>query len=99
MNLTRAERESILTFNEQEPSASVYTHNAALIRKLDALAVSRPEECRRVRVCHDGQAAEYELPKGWIKVSPPRQLSEAQRQATQKALAAAQAKRNAQNHF
>lgn len=81
MNLTRAERESILTFNEQEPSASVFTHSAALIRRLDALAAARPEECRRVRVCHDGQAAEYELPKGWIKVSPPRYVSEDQKEA------------------
>ncbi len=81
MNLTRVERESILTFNEQDPSASVYTHSAALIRKLDTLAADRPEECRRVRVCLDGQAAEYELPKGWIKVSPPRYVSEDQKEA------------------
>ena len=35
MKLSKHERETIINFNEAEPTASVYTHNKALRRKLD----------------------------------------------------------------
>ena len=37
MYIPLEERETIITFNEKEPTASVYTMNGALIRKLDSL--------------------------------------------------------------
>ena len=89
MKLTRVEQETIITFNEEERTAGVYTHNAALRRKLDALAADRPEECRVERV-----GREYIVPKGWIKVKPPRVMSEKQRVA---ALAALHAPRGARS--
>ena len=38
MELTAYERETIINYNEGEPTASVYTHNRALRRTLDKLA-------------------------------------------------------------
>ena len=84
-HLTNYERETIINFNEGEDSASVYTHNKALRRKLEQLAQERPEECRLVKVSHGDQAVEYYIPKAWLKVRPTRQLSTAQRQALEKA--------------
>ena len=81
MNLTRYEQESIIDFNEQEVSASVYTHNRALRRKLEKLSASHPDDCKLIRTTHDGQAAEFQIPKRWIRISPPRQVSDAQREA------------------
>lgn len=75
--MSRIEQETIINFNEAEATASVYTYNRALRRKLEKLAEERPEECQVVR---KGQADDYVIPKGWIKIKPPRQLSEEQRE-------------------
>lgn len=47
MKQSRLEKETIITFNEQEKTAVIYTHNAALCRKLDKLADERPQEAKR----------------------------------------------------
>lgn len=85
MNLTNFERETIIGFNEAEDTASVYTHSRALRRKLDKLSAERPEDCKLFRTSHDGQAAEFYIPKKWIKISPPRKISAAQRETLEKA--------------
>ena len=46
MNLTRYEQETIINFNEEEKTASVYTHNGTMRRRLEQLAQERPEDCR-----------------------------------------------------
>ena len=69
-----------MNFNDGEDTASVYTHNRALRRKLDKLDADRPEDCKLHRVSHDNQAAEFYAPKKWVKISPPRQVSQAQRE-------------------
>lgn len=81
MNLSLYEQETIINFNEEEKTASVYTHNKALIRKLDKLAQERPEDCRRKRTSHDGKAVDFVVPKSWVKIKPPRVASEAQKAA------------------
>lgn len=80
MELTRYEQETIINYNEEERTASIYTHNRALRRKLDRLAQERPGDCRPGQVTHEGQAAEYIVPKAWIKVSPPRNLTPEQKE-------------------
>ena len=54
--------------------------------RLEQLAQERPEDCRLVKTCHDGQAVEYYIPKSWIKIRPPRVASEAQKAAAMAAL-------------
>lgn len=79
--LTRYEMETIINFNEGEDTASVYTHNKSLRRKLEKLAQERPKDCRLFKVSHRDQAVEYYIPKGWIRIYPPRQISDEQREA------------------
>lgn len=86
MRLSSVEKETIITFNEAETTADVYTHNKALKRQLDEYAEQRPEQCQRIGTSHAGQAAEYTIPKSWIKVKPPRIASEAQKAAARAAL-------------
>lgn len=88
MYIALEERETIIIFNEKEPTASVYTMNGALIRKLDSLTQSRPDDARRVKTYPDG-AQEYEVPKKWVKVNASRILSDAQREAALKSAVAA----------
>lgn len=83
MNIPKEERETIITYNEAEPVANVYTMNGALIRKLEGLVESRPGEARRVKTYPDG-AQEYEVPKKWVRVNASRILSGAQREAALK---------------
>lgn len=80
MNLPRLEQETIINYNEAEATANIYTHNGALIRKLDALADQRPEEAKRGRSFPDG-GREFTVPKRWVKVNASRILTEEQRAA------------------
>ena len=83
MNLTSYERETIINYNEGEPYASIYTHNAALRRRLDQLLKTRPDEIGVIRTCDN--FTEYVVPKKWIKVAPPRRTSdEAKERARQR---------------
>ncbi len=79
--LTNYERETIISYNEAEKTANVYTHNKSLRRKLEKLAAERPEECWLEKVSRFGEAVDYTVPKAWVKITPTRILSEEQRAA------------------
>lgn len=98
MRLALEERETIITYNELEKTASVYTHNRRLRHKLDTLTESHPDDCQLIREDHEGQAKEYQVPRKWIKVSPPRkarELTEDQRKINAERLAKAREARRA----
>ena len=79
MKLSNYEKETIFLSNESEQTASVFTYNAALKRQLGALCGSHPDQVRRT--ADNGYGGQtFELPKKWIKISPPRVLSPAQRE-------------------
>lgn len=80
-HLTNYERETIINFNEGEDTASVYTHNRALRRRLEKLAEERPGDCRLFKVSHGDQAVEYYIPKAWVRINPSRILSDEQKAA------------------
>ncbi len=76
--LSKLEQETIINFNAGESNASIEVPvNSALYRKLIKLG-QKPIQ-RRV---YEGKAAfaEFVVPKRWIKVTPPRKLTEKQRE-------------------
>ena len=77
--LSGVERETIVLFNEAESTASVYTFNAALQRQLLEQQRLHPEQ---VTVTYQGShgAVDFQIPKKWVKIVPPRVLSPAQRE-------------------
>ncbi len=77
------EKESIFLFNEADRTASVYTHNAALIRQLTGLCSSHPEQVRHIEDNGCGGLT-FELPKKWLRIVPPRVLSAAQKEVLEK---------------
>lgn len=82
ISLSRYEQETIITFNEEESTAQVYTFNRSLQSKLRKLSEERPEECRldpEDRKTDNGSAA-FIVPKCWIKVSPPRTVTRSEEQ-------------------
>lgn len=74
------EKETIINFNEDEATANVYTYNARLKRRLQDLSQQYPNE---VVENHSGNYTDYEVPKGRIRINPPRRaavLTEQQKQ-------------------
>lgn len=94
--MTRLEVATIIDFNEAEAEANVYTHNAALCRKLEALADQRPEEVKRGRVFKNG-GREYTIPKRWVKVNAGPILTEEERERRRERAKATRKAQLAQN--
>lgn len=87
--LTRYERETIINYNEAAAVAVVYTHNKGLRCKLEQWTQERPEDCRLEKVTRFGEAVDYFIPKSWVHIYPPRQISEEQRAAMAERMKAA----------
>ena len=86
MKLSLIEQETIFNFNEGEKTAGIYTFNRSLLKKLEALAKKYPDEVKLERTSWGGQAADYIIPKSWIKINPPRVMSEAEKELRRKIL-------------
>ena len=78
MILTKYEQETIILFNESESTAAVYTYNTRLQNTLNSLCQSHPEQATQTGDNGYGGLT-YSLPKKWVKIAPPRVLSEAQK--------------------
>ena len=78
MRLTKYEQETIILFNESESTAAVYTYNTGLQNTLNSLYQSHPEQVTQTGDNGYGGLT-YSLPKKWVKIAPPRVLSEAQK--------------------
>jgi hypothetical protein len=74
--LTRAETETILSFDDSGAEAVVYTCNTSMMKKLQTM-MENPE-------CHlwreDAFSQTYRIPKSWITIRPKRIVPEEQRQ-------------------
>lgn len=77
MALTKYEKETVINFNEEESTASIYTHNERLRNRLAEFA-AKSNDCCLVK--KDDGCDEYKVPKSWIKVSCPRQYTDEQRE-------------------
>lgn len=77
--LTRYEQETVINFNAGEPTATVYTKDKAVMRKLDKFVEEFPEIYKQI-----GQSKidkTYSMPKSYITYRKPRKLSEEQRES------------------
>lgn len=91
----REEKETVIRFDESPDKATLFTYNGALIRKMDSYMASHPDdvECVRRDNVECLESVTYRVPKRWIKVSPPRQMSEENRQKSAERMKAMQAKK------
>lgn len=76
--LTNAERETIICFNEQDNTARVFTYNRKVSNYLTEQAKDPQSKCIALEDNLNGGLT-FEVPKKWVKVRRPRQLSEEQR--------------------
>lgn len=70
MKLSKLEQESIILYNEEEPTASIYTHDPKLIRKLKRLAEKYPDKVYPDKAVQAG-AVSYIVPKSCVSVREP----------------------------
>lgn len=76
---SREEQETTILFNEADSTADVYSYNETLRKRLAQLAIDYPGECRFQFENERGTA--YSIPKKWIKIRPPRTMTDEQRTA------------------
>ena len=76
--LTNEERETIICFNEQSSTARVFTYNRKMSNYLREQASDPQTKCILLEDNLNGGLT-FEVPKKWVKVRRPRQISEEQR--------------------
>jgi len=82
MNLTRYEQEVVINLNADEDMATVYSANPAWIRKMDALVKEFPDIFHVKRQTEISKI--YEMPKKFVRIGKPRELSQVQRENLEK---------------
>ena len=80
MKLTRYEQESILNYNAGEQTATLYTRDKAVMRKLDTLVADFPDTYKLIR--QDEVSKTYSFPKAYANYRKPRAVSTEQRERT-----------------
>jgi hypothetical protein len=78
MKLSRYEQETVINFNAGEDTATLYTRDKAVMRKVDALVIEFPEVYRCIKATEYDKT--YEMPKAYISYRKPRKLTEEQRE-------------------
>ena len=79
MKLTRYEQETIINFNAGDQTATLYTRDPAIIRKVDSLVIEYPDTFKCIGETDIDKT--YEMPKSVVTYRKPRRLSEEQREA------------------
>ena len=79
MKLTRYEMESIVLYNAEEQTATLYTRDKAVIRKLDTLVADFPDTYKLIG--QDEVSKTYSFPKSHVSYRKPRAVSTEQRDA------------------
>lgn len=75
---TKYEQETIINYNNEEKTASIYTFDKVLMKKIDA----RAAESDDVKVVRRGEDwAEYVVPKKSVKLNWPKKYTDEQREA------------------
>lgn len=82
MKLPRYEQETIVNYNAGEQTATVYTRDKTVMRKLDALVVSFPDIYKLIG--QDEVSKTYSFPKSYVSYRKPRAISFEQKELARK---------------
>ena len=90
MTISREEQETIVNYNAAEQTATVYTRDKTVMRRLDALVIDFPDYYRLIGETDIDKT--YEMPKSFVSYRKPRRLSEEQREAARERVKALKSK-------
>ena len=82
MKLSRYEQETIVSYNAGEQTATIYTRDKAVMRKLDTLVANFPDTYKLVK--QDEVSKTYSFPKSFVSYRKPRAVSVEQREQARK---------------
>ena len=88
--MLKIEKETIITYNEAEQLADIYTYNTALQRKLEKLAVKYPSSVKIVEDLQNGSKT-YLVDKKLVAVNKPVEISDDVKKKKAKSVALARA--------
>lgn len=77
MHFTRYEQETIVNYNAGEDTATIYTRNPTVMRKIDVLVNAFPAVYKLIKATEYDRI--YEVPKSYISYRKPRKISDEQR--------------------
>lgn len=92
MNLEPCERETVISFSDESETAQCYTLNRRIKNRLFKLCESSDEIFTHSK--KDSETAIFYFPKSWVRIRPPRQASDAQREAARQNVEKARAKKD-----
>ncbi len=78
MKLSRYEQETVVNYNAGEQTATLYTRDKAVIRKLDTLVADFPDIYKLTG--QDKISKTYSFPKSYISYRKPRAIGKEQRE-------------------
>ncbi len=84
MKLSRYEQETIVSYNAGEQTATIYTRDKAVMRKLDTLVANFPDTYKLVK--QDEVSKTYSFPKSFVSYRKPMAVSMEQREQARKKL-------------
>lgn len=76
--------ENVIEFIRDEERATVSFSQGRYKAKIKRLAKSHPEECQIIAENQDGSLCAH-IPVAWVRISPPKAVSESQREAGREA--------------
>ena len=84
-NLTKYEMETVVNYNSGEQTATVYTRNKSVMRRLDRLVADYPESYKILSQTEIDKI--YSMPKSYITYRKPRTISDEQRELARQRMA------------
>ena len=83
--LTKYEMETVVNYNAGEQTATVYTRDKSVMRKLDRLVADYPDIYKLLRQTDIDKT--YSMPKSYVTYRKPRKLNDEQREQARRRMA------------
>ena len=83
--LTKYEMETVVNYNAREQTATVYTRDKSVMRRLDRLVADYPDIYKLLRQTDIDKT--YSMPKSYVTYRKPRKLTDEQREQARRRMA------------
>ncbi|MEY8431015.1 hypothetical protein AALC75_10865 [Lachnospiraceae bacterium 48-42] len=84
-NLTKCEMETVVNYNAGEQTATVYTRDKSVMRRLDRLVADYPDSYKLLNQTNIDKT--YSMPKLYVTYRKPRVVSDEQREQARQRMA------------
>ena len=84
-NLTKCEMETVVNYNAGEQTATVYTRDKSVMRRLDRLVADYPDSYKLLNQTNIDKT--YSMPKLYVTYRKPRAVSDEQREQVRQRMA------------